>query len=295
MAWKELRFALGKLDAECVETALEGVGAAAVTLEDAADDALLEPAPGEHPLWPSSRVRALFDARCNLDEVIAALRARLNFAESAGFEITAVEDRQWETAWRQDFNPMRFGRRLWVCPTGETAPADAIVIHLDPGLAFGTGTHPTTALCLDWLDHTPLDGATVIDYGCGSGILAIAAAKLGAARVIAVDHDPQALTATRGNAAANDVMAVIETVAPAALNASIADVVVANILARPLIELAKHFAALLGDDGRLALSGLLAPQCAQVAAAYARWFAMNDAILRDDWALLEGRRHPVTD
>lgn len=288
--WRELQFPLGNIASDVVEAALEDLGALAVTLEDAADDALLETAPGEQPLWPSSRVRALFDAHRDLDEVIAALRTQLNLSASADFEITAVEDRQWETAWRQDFKPMRFGRRLWVCPTGETAPAGAVVVHLDPGLAFGTGTHPTTALCLDWLDRTPLDGATVIDYGCGSGILAIAAAKLGAARVIAVDHDPQALTATRDNATANDVSAMIETMAPAALNVPNADVVVANILARPLIELAEHFATLLGEDGRLALSGLLAPQCAQVTATYARWFAMNDAILRDDWALLEGRR-----
>lgn len=281
------------MDAERVEDSLEDLGAAAITLEDAADDALLEPAPGEQPLWPSSRVRALFDAGCNLDEVIAVLRSRLNLAASIDFEVTAVEDRQWETAWRQNFKPMRFGRRLWVCPTGEAAPANAVVVRLDPGLAFGTGTHATTALCLDWLDRTPLDGATVIDYGCGSGILAIAAAKLGAARVIAVDHDPQALTATRDNAAANDVAAIIETMAPAALNSPIADIVVANILARPLIELAERFATVIGDGGRLALSGLLAPQCARIAATYARWFAINDAILRDDWALLEGRRHPT--
>lgn len=293
MAWKELHFPLKGLDAERVEAVLEDLGALAVTLEDAADDALLEPAPGEQPLWPSSRVRALFDANCNVDEIVAALRERLSLP-AADFETADVKDRQWETAWRQDFGPMRFGRRLWVCPTGDTAPADAVVVQLDPGLAFGTGTHPTTALCLEWLDRVPVEGATVIDYGCGSGILAIAAARLGAARVIAVDHDPQALTATRDNAIANGVAANIETLAPATLAAVRADILIANILARPLISLAEDFAAMLGAGGRLALSGLLAPQCAEVAAAYASSFAMNDAILRDDWALLDGCRKPTT-
>ncbi|HET7370206.1 MAG TPA: 50S ribosomal protein L11 methyltransferase, partial [Gammaproteobacteria bacterium] len=259
--WKELQFPLENLDAERVEAALEELGALAVTLEDAADDALLEPAPGEQPLWPSSRVRALFDADQDVAAIAATLRAQLGGAALPDPQITQVADQQWETAWRRDFKPMRFGARLWVCPSGEPAPDGAIVVRLDPGLAFGTGTHPTTALCLEWLAQAPLAGQRVIDYGCGSGILAIAAAKLGADRVYAVDYDAQALTATRENAAANGVADKIETISPELFGDVTAEVLVANILARPLVELAAQFASLVKPGGRIAVSGVLQAQC----------------------------------
>lgn len=290
MAWKELQFPLKDLDAERVEAALEELGALAVTLEDAADDALLEPAPGEQPLWPDSRVRALFDADRDLGAITAALRAWFGETALPDPAVTPVADQQWETAWRRDFRPMQFGPRLWVCPSGESAPDDAVVVHLDPGLAFGTGTHPTTALCLEWLARASLDGKRVIDYGCGSGILAVAAAKLGAERVYAIDYDPQALTATRDNAAANGVADKVETAAPELFGDVTAELMVANILARPLAELAERFAKLVEPGGRIALSGILQTQCDELATLYAHWFDMNDAILRDDWALLEGRR-----
>lgn len=289
--WKELRFPLNELKAESVEAAVEELGAVAVTFEDAADEALLEPAPGEQPLWSQTRVRVLFDAPVDVDVRAAELWERLNIPPPR-YEVAALADQQWETVWRRDFGPMRFGRRLWICPHGVAPPAgDTVVVRLEPGLAFGTGTHPTTALCLEWLDAMPLAGKAVVDYGSGSGVLAIAAAKLGAAQVYAVDYDPQAMTATRDNAAANDVAERICVLAPEALgNRLRTDFLVANILARPLIDLAGRFAALLPAGGRLALSGILQSQCPALRAAYASAFVMDDAVLRDDWALLMGRR-----
>jgi ribosomal protein L11 methyltransferase len=284
VAWKELRFPLRGLDRERTEATLAELGALAVTLEDDADDPLLEPEPGEQPLWPACRVRGLFDAHQDLDAVIQKLNSPVQP------EIVVIEDRQWETAWRDNFKPMRFGSNLWVCPSGEAAPQGATVVRLDPGLAFGTGTHPTTALCLEWLARLPLDGKQVIDYGCGSGILAIAAAKLGADCVQAVDYDPQALTATRDNAAANDVAGKIIASNPERFDTGTADLLVANILARPLAGLAETFARLVAPGGRIGLSGILPTQCDALTVTYSRWFTLNDAILRDGWVLLEGRR-----
>ncbi len=199
----QLTFDLGSADPAPAEDLLTSLGASSVTLEDAADDPVLEPAPGETPLWPTVRVRALFaesaDRRVIADSLIGLLPStRLHFE--------LLSDRTWEREWLRDFRPMRFGRRLWVCPDGEPAgDPQGIRVALDPGLAFGTGTHATTALCLEWLDGCDLAGRRVIDYGCGSGILAIAALKLGAARALAFDIDPQALLAARENAERNGV------------------------------------------------------------------------------------------
>lgn len=291
MMWKELRFQLRGLDAALTEAALEELGALAVTLEDAADEALLEPAPGEQPLWTQTRVRALFDAATDAAALADELWRRLGVAAPPEWQVATVEDRQWETVWRDGFGPMRFGDRLWVCPTDAPAPKPgAIVVWLDPGLAFGTGTHPTTALCLEWLARADVGGKTVVDYGCGSGILSIAAAKLGAARVYAVDHDAQALAATGDNAAANGVAEKVVAVPPEALAAREADLLVANILARPLLTLANDFAELVRAGGGLALSGILDSQCEALRAAYAPGFVMEDPISRREWVLLEGRR-----
>lgn len=290
MTWNELRFPLDNRHVEPVENALEDLGALAVTLEDAADDALLEPAPGEQPLWPHSRVRALFDDAADLDAITATLRDRLGDALPCRVETATVQDRQWETAWRDDFKPMRFGERLWVGPSDAPAPDNAAIVRLAPGLAFGTGTHPTTALCLEWLAREPLAGKQIIDYGCGSGILAIAAGKLGARHVDALDHDPQALIATRDNAAANSVADKIETAEAARFAADRADVLLANILAGPLAELAERFAGLVRPGGAIVLSGILHNQCDTLVSIYSEWFEMNKPIARDEWALLGGRR-----
>lgn len=280
---------LGSRDPGPYEEALFALGAVSVTLEDAADDPVLEPAPGETPLWPTVVVKALFDAEADRDALAAALADAIPGAPAARIEL--LPDRAWEREWLKDFRPMRFGRRLWVCPGG-MAPdaADALCIELDPGLAFGSGTHPTTALCLEWLEATDVEGRDVVDYGCGSGILAIAAASLGAAAVRAVDIDPQALLATQENAARNRVSDRISTTGECGLPDAGADVVLANILAGPLIELAPRLGLAVRHGGAIALSGILIGQADAVTAAYRPWFDIALAATRDGWALLTGVR-----
>jgi ribosomal protein L11 methyltransferase len=201
-----------------------------------------------------------------------------------------LEDQVWERVWLEHFHPMQFGRRLWICPAGQRPAAqNAVIVELDPGLAFGTGTHPTTALCLEWLEGSDLAGNNLIDYGCGSGILAIAALRLGAANAIAVDHDPQALEATRDNAIKNGVHERLTVHLPADAPRQPSDLLVANILAGPLIELAPRLCGLLKPGGRFALSGILADQGAAVAAAYAPFATLGPRHQRDDWILLHGQ------
>jgi ribosomal protein L11 methyltransferase len=285
----QLTVDLGAADPAPVEAALSALGAASVTLEDLADDPVLEPGPGETPLWPTVRIRAIFDPHADRAVIGAELAKYLPEATPSRFDV--LEDRPWEREWLRDFHPMRFGRRLWVCPDGQPAgDPDAIRVALDPGLAFGTGTHATTALCLEWLDGCDLAGRRVIDYGCGSGILAIAALKLGAAGAVAFDIDPQALLATRENAERNGVAGCLTATATAPETPASCDVLVANILAGPLIELAPRFAVLVRHGGRLALSGILADQADSVAAAHRPWFMIGDTMVRDGWALLGGSR-----
>jgi ribosomal protein L11 methyltransferase len=289
----QLTVDLGAADPAPVEELLASLGASAVTLEDAADDPVLEPAPGATPLWPTVRLRALFADAADRDAITSAVTALLRPARPPQFDL--LDDRPWEREWLRDFRPMRFGRRFWICPTGHPAgEADAVAVSLDPGLAFGTGTHPTTALCLEWLDGLELDGRRVIDYGCGSGILAIAALALGAARATAFDIDPQALRATRENGARNRVTDRLLVTSEAPRYPECYDVLVANILAGPLIELAESFARLLAPQGEIALSGLLAEQTQEVAAAYGPWFMIRATAVRDGWALLSGRRGHIS-
>ncbi|MGB5453648.1 MAG: 50S ribosomal protein L11 methyltransferase, partial [Sedimenticolaceae bacterium] len=211
---------------------------------------------------------------------------------SRSLALERLEDQDWERAWMERFQPMRFGRRLWIRPSGrEVAQADAVIVDLDPGLAFGTGTHPTTALCLGWLDGHDLQGKTVIDFGCGSGVLAIAALKLGARQVIAVDHDPQAVLATRENAARNEVADRIEVVHSDEFSASEADIVVANILANILIDLAPHIRSLVKPGGHLVMSGILEAQSGAVMLAYAEQLDIQPADIKAEWVLLHGRAH----
>jgi ribosomal protein L11 methyltransferase len=277
-------------DAERVESACFEAGALSVTLTDIHDDPVLEPAPGEVRLWPSTRLQALFAAELASPELVAALAARLGI-DAQRIEVSSVGDRVWEREWLADFHAMRFGRRLWVAPSHEpVAEAGAAVVQLDPGLAFGTGTHATTALCLEWLDGEALEGARVIDYGCGSGILAIAALRLGAHSAIAWDIDPQALLATRDNAQRNSVSDRLQ-IAPAE-DAILpgAHVLLANILAGPLVQLARRFAALVRPGGRLALCGLLENATDEVTRAYAPWFDTDRFGSRDGWVCLAGVR-----
>ena len=294
MPWQQLSLDAASYDPERLSDLLTEAGAVSVTLEDAADQPVYEPAPGATPLWGHTRVVGLFDADADLPQVRRRLCAALGCDELPGCQIETLADRDWVRAWMDDFHPMRFGNRLWVCPSTQPPPdPEAINILLDPGLAFGTGTHATTALCLEWLDgHAPRD-ATVIDYGCGSGILAISAAKLGARTVHAVDIDPQALLATAQNAAANAVGERIQVGAPEQLPDLPCDLVLANILAGPLQTLAPRFAQLVRPGGVVVLAGLLETQAEEVAQAYRPWFRFEPAEIRDGWTRLVGLRKPA--
>ncbi len=291
MTFYEIEFPLSALNSQAVEAALLEIGASSITFSDRGDEAVLEPKPGEVRLWSDTLVRVLFDESHDPALAIHQLAIRLGPHITAAARVRAVEARDWERVWLADWKSMRFGRRLWVCPTIAAAPQDAnaVVVRLDPGLAFGTGTHPTTALCLQFLDSLPLSGLSLIDYGCGSGILGIAALMLGAAHVTAVDLDPQALIATRENAIRNGVSAKLETqTVPADLRP--ADCVVANILAQPLIELAPTLTAACSANGVLILSGILKTQAYAVKAAYTSAFDIVQVVQRDDWCCIHARR-----
>jgi ribosomal protein L11 methyltransferase len=286
----ELSFELRDLNAEAAEDACFECGATSVTYSDLRDDPVLEPTPGEFRLWPATRVQALFAGDIDVGATVSALAAALGI-EADRIAVRPVEDRVWEREWLKDFHAMRFGRRLWVAPHHEkVSEPGAIVVRLDPGLAFGTGTHPTTALCLEWMEaHLEL-GASVIDYGCGSGILAIAAAKLGARHASCYDIDPQALIATRDNATANDVGARVQVYEAADDLPRPVDCLLANILSGPLCELAPSFAQLVRPGGTLVLAGLMEHQAPEVAQAHSAWFDMRSFGKRDDWVGLSGRR-----
>ncbi len=288
MAWIQFICHTSSDKAEALSEALSECGAAAVTFEDNADEPIYEPDPGETPLWLQTRLTALFDAETSEQSVTDMLASLID--DVPQFRVEAVEDKDWEREWMANFHPIQFGERLWICPSWHQPPApEAVNILLDPGLAFGTGTHPTTALCLNWLDQADLKGKTVIDYGCGSGILAIAAALLGAERVIGVDTDPQALEATRANAERNGVE--VEACLPGNCPDVSCDVLIANILAGPLQNLAPRFANLCKADAALVLSGILQTQAADVAESYQSWFAMQPAVIREDWVRLDGSRY----
>lgn len=290
MPWQELTLRLAREQLEVAESLLLAAGAVSVTYRDAEDQPVLEPAPGETPLWDQVLVTGLFEANADLATLTPLIRAQLPALQALATR--QVADQDWERAWMGDFRPMRFGQHLWICPSWDEPPAgDAISILLDPGLAFGTGTHPTTALCLEWLDAHPPAGLQVIDYGSGSGILAVAALKLGATRVTAVDIDPQALTATRDNAARNGVGdARLHVDYPEGLGETTADLVLANILAGPLVELAPAMAGRVRPGGTIVLSGILREQADTVRQAYTAWFDMDPPAFREDWTRLSGRR-----
>jgi ribosomal protein L11 methyltransferase len=279
------------MDPEVAEDACFAAGAVSVTLTDALDDAILEPAPGEVRLWPQTVMQALFPSDAAGPEAIVALAGALQLPTDR-IRALHVADRVWEREWLKDFHAMRFGRRLWIVPNHEPLPEDAgaVSVRLDPGLAFGTGTHPSTALCLTWLDaHLPA-GSVVIDYGCGSGVLALAAAKLGATEVHGFDIDPQALLATRDNAAANELTHLIHVHERADGLPAQADVLMANILAGTLVELAPQLCARLAPGGQIILAGILKQQVHEVRAGFAPWIALNVFGEKDGWSALSGRR-----
>lgn len=290
MSWKQIAFELPAARAGLAEALLEAEGVLSVTyLDPGSGRPVLEPAPGATELWPQLRVQALLPAEADAERLRGRLTEGLGGAPAA-WTVEALADRAWERAWMDDYRPMSFGGGLWVVPTGMAAPQpDAVNLRLDPGLAFGTGTHATTALCLEALAATPPRGETVIDYGCGSGVLAVAALLLGARAAVAVDHDPQALRATRENAERNGVAGRLRVLdAGAALPP--ADLVVANILAGVLVELAPRLVAALRPGARLALSGVLAEQAATVASAYTGSCRLQPLVLREGWVRLDGVR-----
>lgn len=288
MPWLQTHLTVTKEQAPLIELMLENLGALSVIMEDAADEPMLEPAPGETPLWSATRVTGLFEGDTDPEWLRSAISQSLDRELGGHLTLEVLEDREWERAWLDNFHPMRFGHRLWICPTGKSVDAaDAVVVSLDPGLAFGTGTHPTTALCLQWLDGADLAGKQVIDFGCGSGILAIAALKLGAERVIAVDHDPQAILATESNARLNGVFDRLECVISHDFQPQAADVVLANILANVLIELTPQIESLVNPGGRLVMSGILREQAADVAAAYAGQFHLDPPVDKEAWVRLD--------
>ncbi len=291
--WQEISIDTQGPAVEALEVYLFESGAVAVTLLDNADEPLLEPGPGETPLWQKVKVVALFPMGLDLTHVIAAVpRTLVSRVDDAP---THVPDQDWERAWMDSFHPMQMGPRLWICPSWTPPPQpDAVNVLLDPGLAFGTGTHPTTAMCLKQLDVLIEPGMSVVDYGCGSGILAIAAIKLGAKVAVGVDNDPQAITASKTNAERNDIDADrFRVYLPDAFDAAAwqgqADVVVANILAGPLAQLAPTLKALIKPGGYLLLAGLLVDQAQRLIDAYLPELSLSAANDLDGWVLLQGQ------
>lgn len=295
MTWLQLKIETVKDLAPRIEELLEEVGAAAVLMEDTGDQPLLEPPPGATPLWDATTVVGVFTIDSEVDAVIEYLEQALG-QPLPNHRIEVLEDKDWVRAWMDHYHPMRFGERLWVVPSWTPPPEpNAINLLLDPGLAFGTGTHPTTALCMEWLDGLSLHDTTVIDYGCGSGILAVAALLLGAKEAYCVDNDPQALTATLENAKRNGVSDRIHVFMPEDLPAIKADVIVANILAGPLAQLSPILAEHCKPGGFIALSGIIKPQVEDLKTVYQQWFNMTGlAIKEEDWCRLSGQKQDTT-
>ncbi|MAV25996.1 MAG: 50S ribosomal protein L11 methyltransferase [Gammaproteobacteria bacterium] len=285
MKWHQLTMTVSKAEAEEVEQCCWDLGAVSVTMMDDSGVDLLEPAPGETPLWESVSLSGLFEEDVDVQTVELKLRA-------LGLQVHAdtILDQDWERAWLARFRPMRFGERLWICPTGfRVDEPGAVVVDLDPGLAFGTGTHATTAMCLEWLDASIQGGEKLLDYGCGSGILTIAAVKLGAGTTTAIDNDPQAVTAARINAARNDIEQSVEVLDSKQRVTSDFDVVVANILAEPLVTLSRKVSGALKSGGLLVLSGIVESQVAWVSDAYTN-VRFDEPLVRDGWVRLTGQK-----
>ncbi|ADW75611.1 MULTISPECIES: 50S ribosomal protein L11 methyltransferase [Rahnella] len=290
MPWIQLKINTTGNDAETLSDALIESGAVSVTFQDTHDNPVFEPLPGETLLWGDTDAIGLYDAETDMDEVIVMLENEPLLGKGFVHKIEQLEDKDWEREWMDNFHPMRFGERLWICPSWRDVPdPNAVNVMLDPGLAFGTGTHPTTAMCLQWLDSLDLTDKTVIDFGCGSGILAIAALKLGAKHVVGIDIDPQAIQASRDNAERNGVSERLSLYLPKDQPDNLsADVVVANILAGPLRELAPLISVLPVAGGHLGLSGVLASQAQSVADAYKDQFELDPVAEKEEWCRITG-------
>ncbi|ELI1836556.1 50S ribosomal protein L11 methyltransferase [Vibrio alginolyticus] len=293
MPWIQIKLNATNENAEQIgDMLMEETGALSVTFLDAQDTPVFEPLPGETRLWGDTDILALYDAESDTNFIIDQIKASNMLADNFAYKVEQLEDKDWEREWMENFHPMKFGERLWICPSWRDIPdPDAVNVMLDPGLAFGTGTHPTTALCLEWLESMDLSGKTVIDFGCGSGILAIAAIKLGAEKVIGIDIDPQALLASKDNAERNGVADKLEVYLPQNQpEGLVADVVVANILAGPLRELAPIIKGLVKPNGDLAMSGVLDTQAEDVANYYRDELHIDPIVEQSEWCRISGRK-----
>lgn len=287
MAWQQLKISVKSAEAELLGDFLSELNSQAVTFVDAKDTPMYEPKPGEILLWPDTMVIGLYDAHDDLSLVIAAITNRFDFINSNEIFIDQLEDKDWEREWMENFHPMKFGERLWICPSWHEIPdVNAVNIKLDPGLAFGTGTHPTTSLCLQWLDSAHLNDKVLVDFGCGSGILAIAALKLGARKAIGIDIDPQALLASRDNAKRNDVDDKLALYLPPDQPRLQADIVIANILSAPLKELYETISHYCKANGSLVMSGILKEQYQSVVQVYEKQFVFDPVAIEGEWVRL---------
>jgi ribosomal protein L11 methyltransferase len=301
MSWIQLKAIISPKQAEAMEESLMAAGACSVTYEDAKDQPVLEPELGTTPLWDATIITGLFTADEDMQQVhtlASNVFQHLTQEKLPEYRVEILENQDWTRTWMEHFKPIQFGTRLWVCPSWQEAPdANAVNLLLDPGLAFGTGTHPTTALCLKWLDgqNESLTNKSVIDYGCGSGILGIAALLLGASKVIGVDNDPQALLASKDNLSRNKLKSSqLDTYLPNDLPDDLAkmqaDILLANILAQPLYELKDRLAKLTKTGGKIVLSGILEDQAADLRNHYEDHFIMDKVVIEDGWARLSGTK-----
>ncbi|VAW97881.1 Ribosomal protein L11 methyltransferase [hydrothermal vent metagenome] len=290
MPWLQIKIDSDETHAEYFSDELMELGAAAVTFQDAADQEIFEPTLGTTPLWSATRIIGLFDANVDIEQITNSLKSK-TFQQkdiSANLKVEQLEDKDWIRTWMDDFKAIQFSKTLWLCPSWLEPPdIQATNILLDPGLAFGTGTHPTTAMCMQWLGTNTMP-ETVIDYGCGSGILGITAAKLGAKIVSAVDNDPQALIATQQNAKKNHIEDKITSFYPEQLPDNKANLLIANILAQPLIDLATLFNNLLAENGHLVISGILENQAKMLIDAYAPYLTLKIVNQQQEWTCLSG-------
>jgi len=291
MDWMQITVEINKDQVDFVSEILTGLDCLSVTFSDTYDNAIFEPPVGKTPLWQDTTIKALFDKDIDQAHVQDVL-LQLCQIENTSFEL--LKDRVWEDECKKDFHAMRFGQRLWICPSWEDASKlsdDAVVINMDPGLAFGTGTHQTTDLCLQYLDKNPPINQNVIDYGSGTGVLAIAAVKLGAKKAIAIDNDPQAVLATIDNVKANhaeDWVTVLHSDKEKQLDK--VDLLIANILANPLVGLCQHFSELIKSGGKITLSGILQEQLDMVLEAYSENFSDLKVMQKDEWCRVDGIR-----
>ncbi|MEE9338489.1 MAG: 50S ribosomal protein L11 methyltransferase [Methylococcaceae bacterium] len=293
MAWHQLSVITNENLVEKVADFFSELGAVSVTYMDAEDKPVYEPEPGEIKIWCLTKVIALFELEIEPELVKTLLFSQLKGIDGDSWSEEIIQDQAWERAWMEHYHPMKFGKSLWVCPTGqEKIEEGCVCMTLDPGLAFGTGTHPTTALCLEWLANHDITDQIVIDYGCGSGILAVAAVLLGAKEVHAIDIDPQAIIATKANAEKNNVQEKIKYNLPEEFVAFQADIVLANILANTLCDLAEPLSLLLKPKGNLVLSGILNEQAKSVIEAYGKVdIHIKDPVSQEDWCQLEGQKN----